>query len=128
MFLFSFYEGLLRPARITHPTTFLQDKGLWMFVSLIPLNKMESVHFRNGMLNKISNGIHPNYLDLGMMVCSSNCLMIAILSPAWSGNYDHFFRLVAVEQHSNIRNHPHSDIHTTLADIACHVRFARPLI
>ncbi|KAK2963080.1 hypothetical protein BLNAU_2103 [Blattamonas nauphoetae] len=67
MFLFSFYEGLLRPARITHPTTFLQDKGLWMFVSLIPLNKMESVHFRNGMLNKISNGIHPNYLDLGMM-------------------------------------------------------------
>ncbi|KAK2963640.1 hypothetical protein BLNAU_1205 [Blattamonas nauphoetae] len=43
------------------------DKGLWMFVSLIPLNKMESVHFRNGMLNKISNGIHPNYLDLGMM-------------------------------------------------------------
>ncbi|KAK2946138.1 hypothetical protein BLNAU_18930 [Blattamonas nauphoetae] len=28
---------------------------------------MESVHFRNGMLNKISNGIHPNYLDLGMM-------------------------------------------------------------
>ncbi|KAK2941744.1 hypothetical protein BLNAU_23345 [Blattamonas nauphoetae] len=52
---------------ITHPTTFLQDKGLWMFVSLIPLNKMESVHFRNGMLNKISNGIHPNYLDLGMM-------------------------------------------------------------
>ncbi|KAK2952110.1 putative Ubiquitin-conjugating enzyme E2 T [Blattamonas nauphoetae] len=29
--------------------------------------KMESVHFRNGMLNKISNGIHPNYLDLGMM-------------------------------------------------------------
>ncbi|KAK2949333.1 hypothetical protein BLNAU_15713 [Blattamonas nauphoetae] len=48
-------------------TTKAADKGLWMFVSLIPLNKMESVHFRNGMLNKISNGIHPNYLDLGMM-------------------------------------------------------------
>ncbi|KAK2942418.1 hypothetical protein BLNAU_22651 [Blattamonas nauphoetae] len=44
------------------------DANLRVYVrSMLTCSAMESVHFRNGMLNKISNGIHPNYLDLGMM-------------------------------------------------------------